>query len=104
MFLALIPIAFLLHYFIFKPRTDDRRLAALLAALMLGVFVAVATEGLSVFHAVTRMGVAVAWAVICVAAGVVMGRLKLLRIGPSCAVAAGNGRQPLNRTENKAVF
>jgi hypothetical protein len=35
MFLALIAIAFLLHYFIFKPRTDDRSLAALLAALML---------------------------------------------------------------------
>ena len=95
MFLALIPIAFLLHYFIFKPRTDDRRLAALLAALMLGVFVAVATEVLSVFHAVTRMGVAVAWAVICVAAAIVLWRLKLLRTGvTNGAAAAEDGVQP----------
>src|SRR5258706_14251846 len=91
MFLALIPIAFLLHYFIFKPRTDDRRLAALLAALMLGVFVAVATEVLSVFHAVTRMGVAVAWAVICVAAAIVLWGLKLLWTGTGGAAGAENG-------------
>ena len=45
MFLTLIPIAFLLHYFIFKPRTDDQRLAALLAALMLGVYVAATPTG-----------------------------------------------------------
>jgi len=55
MFLALIPIAFLMHYSIFERRADDRRLAALLAARMLGVYVAAITEGLSVFHAVTRL-------------------------------------------------
>ena len=76
MFLALIPIAFLLHYFIFKPRTGDRRLAVLLAALMMGVYVAAITEGLSAFRAVTRAGIAIAWTAVCVVAIIALWKLK----------------------------
>ena len=106
MSLALIPIAFLLHYFILKPRTDDRRLAALMAALVLGVHVAVVTEVLSVIHAVTRTGVALAWAAICVVAVIALWRLNLVRAGGAANNAASSetSADAANGTEAKALF
>ena len=101
MLLALIPIAFLLHYFIFKPRTDDRRLAVLLAALTLGVYVAAITEGLSAFHAVTRGGIAIAWTAVCVVAAIVLWKRKPQQKSDTASQSAEADEYPGSEMEAK---
>jgi hypothetical protein len=72
MFLFLIPTAFSLFFLIFLVRAVSWRRAFLSAAVVLATCVVFVTEFLSVFYAVTRAGVAIAWGAICLIAAAIV--------------------------------
>jgi hypothetical protein len=73
MLLLLLATAFVLHFLLFeRDNLNDCRLAALFAALALGIYVVIITELLSLFHAISRVGDGISWAVICLAAAAIL--------------------------------
>ena len=73
MFLLLLATAFVLHFLLFeRGNLTDCRLAALFAALALGIYVVIITELLGLFHAISRVGDGISWAVICLAAAAIL--------------------------------
>src|SRR5258708_23701977 len=77
MLLLLLATAFVLHFLLFKrDNLTDCRLAALFAALALGIYVVIITELLSLFHAISRVGDGISWAVIYLTAPTILWHLR----------------------------